>query len=641
MGPRDAPLFVEQFEQDVQFYLLFLLLINKSCPIKRVDVVWAKDGPADRVGLRQKTLCTEQALAGPCARLLDWGNLEPVFCHIVNGYGRHESESCAISDSAAEGRAMETGKAEAYRCHAGLIDIAVPVICDGQHIATLLTGQVLDEPPSEAGFARIRRSLAALTYIDWAELEKAYWQIPVVSATEIESTTRVLEVFAQYLATTWKRLSSAVRDEQRKARELQLCRKEFAHIVLEGMAGDRMLLRDLMAKIGFNRYPNRVLVVKLESEGEYHTPATTFELAFTRALQATEEICEELPNVCCAYLRDRGICVFFSDREERTARPSFKAHGLANKLLNAISSRCDLRARVGIGGAKTDWHSLLDSYHEASMALAGSSDPIAAYKRPSASLEQLSSTVSKLCRALADRQFAEVKSLLASIPLQANREIGERLEDLGAQRHFFSYALDSLLYAAQQLSASAVPPARRNENDAALQHATSIFRLQDAFVGCAESILAEVRGLYTGNREKLVQHACRRIDLELENPVTAQNVSISRIACGLGVSAGHLSRVFKRNVGVTFERYVMMRRVELAKKMLVEPFNNVSMVAERCGFSDTTYFARVFRKIAGCSPREYRNNPMCVVHATAEQAPTPAPENGTAGSNTLSAATGR
>ncbi len=54
----------------------------------------------------------------------------------------------------------------------------------------------------------------------------------------------------------------------------------------------------------------------------------------------------------------------------------------------------------------------------------------------------------------------------------------------------------------------------------------------------------------------------------------------------------------------------MTRRVELAKRLLLDPLHNVSHVAQRCGFSDASYFARVFRKIAGCSPTDYCRDPL-------------------------------
>jgi AraC-like DNA-binding protein len=100
------------------------------------------------------------------------------------------------------------------------------------------------------------------------------------------------------------------------------------------------------------------------------------------------------------------------------------------------------------------------------------------------------------------------------------------------------------------------------------------------------------------------------IERELDERSSAQSLSIVKIACGLGISTGHLSRMFKRTTGVTLERYLMILRIESGKRLLLEPLANISDTAERCGFSDSAYFARVFRKIVGCSPKEYREDPM-------------------------------
>jgi ligand-binding sensor protein len=436
--PLGNPLFVDQFEKDLKFLQLFLLLVNKSCPIKRIDLIWAEDGPAGRVGLRQQHLSTEQALAGPCRALLACDDLpEPVFCNIVNDHGRHEAESCGVSDKAAELRVRQTGKAEVYRCHAGLVDIAVPVICDGQYIATLFTGQVLPEAPTKEGFVQIRKQAAALSYINWEELEKAYMQVPVVSDADVHRTIEVLEIFAGYLATIWKRLSDVVREQQRKDRELHLERKEFAYLVLEGNVANRPLLRELMSRIGFTRYPNRVLLVKFEAEEEYHNPASSFDLALTRALQAIDELCEGGRNVCWAHVRNRGVCIFLRDREEQDA-PSLTAQTFVQKLLRAISAKSDLRARIGIGGAKSNWHYLGDSYHEACIALTESTDPISLYRAAIAPHEELGLSVAKICRSIAERRLQEARLLVNGLPLLVNREAGERGEKLTEQRHFLS-----------------------------------------------------------------------------------------------------------------------------------------------------------------------------------------------------------
>jgi len=71
-----------------------------------------------------------------------------------------------------------------------------------------------------------------------------------------------------------------------------------------------------------------------------------------------------------------------------------------------------------------------------------------------------------------------------------------------------------------------------------------------------------------------------------------------------------MSRTFKRETGRTFEHYLAEKRVEYARRLLLDPLNNVSDVAHKCGFVDASYFARVFRKFAGCSPSEYCQAPM-------------------------------
>ena len=608
--PLGNPLFVDQIEKDLKFLQLFLLLVNKSCPIKRIDLVWAEDGPAGRVGLRQKHLSTEQALAGPYCRLLPWNDLpEPAFCNIVNDHGRHEAESCGVSDKAAELRVRKTGKAEVYRCHAGLVDIAVPVICEGQYIATLFTGQVLREAPTTQEFVQIRRQAGALTYINWDELEKAYLQVPVVSEADVRRTIEVLEVFAEYLATIWKRLSEMVREQQRKDRELHLERKEFAHLVLEGNVANRPVLRDLMSRIGFTRYPNRVMVVKFEAEEDYHNSATSFDLALTRGLQAIDELCESVPNVCCAYLRNRGVCIFLRDREAHDT-PSLAAQTFVLKVLHAISARSDLRTRIGIGGAKSNWHYLADSYHEACIALANYPDQVAVYHTPLAPDGALGLSVGRICRSIAERRLMEARTLVAGLPMLVNKEIGDGAENRTAQRHFFAYALDAISYTVRQAGAAAEDvSSRQAAGEAGLHRAGVCFELQQAFVSSAESLLDSVRLLYAGRPQKLVERVCRIIDRELQEKWAAQSISVAKVAGALGISAGHLSRVFKRTTGLTFERYLMMQRMKAAQRMLLEPLATISEVSETCGFSDAAYFARVFRKVAGCSPSEYRNEP--------------------------------
>jgi hypothetical protein len=86
-----------------------MLMMNRSCPIRNVDLVWREIGPLGRSGWRH--MGTIEALGNPCSRLLRCSrdNPHPPFCNIVNDYGMRESESCSVSEKAAEERISRAG----------------------------------------------------------------------------------------------------------------------------------------------------------------------------------------------------------------------------------------------------------------------------------------------------------------------------------------------------------------------------------------------------------------------------------------------------------------------------------------------------------------------------------------------------
>ncbi len=196
LPPGQRELFVKHFEQDLKFFQLLLLLFNRSCPIRNLDLVWSEQGPSHRATARH--LGTTEALAGPWSRLLGLHrrNPHPAFCNLINDYGRREADSCAISDKAAEELVRKTGQPQVYQCRFGLTDIAVPVMVKGRHIATLFTGQVLRQPPTRQEFQRIAAIAAQLGHVDLKKLERAYWKVPVVSEEDIRNTTQIVQAFA-------------------------------------------------------------------------------------------------------------------------------------------------------------------------------------------------------------------------------------------------------------------------------------------------------------------------------------------------------------------------------------------------------------------------------------------------------------
>jgi AraC-like DNA-binding protein len=79
-----------------------------------------------------------------------------------------------------------------------------------------------------------------------------------------------------------------------------------------------------------------------------------------------------------------------------------------------------------------------------------------------------------------------------------------------------------------------------------------------------------------------------------------------QLAEAVGASEDYLARVFHRELGISPWDYLNRYRVYRAGQMLRGSDESVKAIAARVGFRDQGYFTRIFRKITGRSPREFR-----------------------------------
>jgi transcriptional regulator GlxA family with amidase domain len=82
-------------------------------------------------------------------------------------------------------------------------------------------------------------------------------------------------------------------------------------------------------------------------------------------------------------------------------------------------------------------------------------------------------------------------------------------------------------------------------------------------------------------------------------------LSVSELARTCGMSRFSFSRLFHSTFGCSCRDYVMRLRIETACKLLEKPDYSVTEVAIAAGFTDASYFARMFRRHMHKSPKEY------------------------------------
>ena len=86
------------------------------------------------------------------------------------------------------------------------------------------------------------------------------------------------------------------------------------------------------------------------------------------------------------------------------------------------------------------------------------------------------------------------------------------------------------------------------------------------------------------------------------------NISLQVVSDKLYISTWHLSKILKKETGSTFVDLLNSIRIQEAKKLLCEPQYKIYEVCELIGFSDAAYFVKLFKKLSGVTPTEYRNN---------------------------------
>jgi AraC-like DNA-binding protein len=87
----------------------------------------------------------------------------------------------------------------------------------------------------------------------------------------------------------------------------------------------------------------------------------------------------------------------------------------------------------------------------------------------------------------------------------------------------------------------------------------------------------------------------------------ANDLSLTEVAKAVNTSTFYFCKMFKKATGLNFTDYISRVRIEKAKNLLINPNLRVSEIAYEIGFQSLTHFNRVFRKMTGQSPTEYRD----------------------------------
>ncbi|MFB9275980.1 helix-turn-helix domain-containing protein [Cohnella cellulosilytica] len=106
----------------------------------------------------------------------------------------------------------------------------------------------------------------------------------------------------------------------------------------------------------------------------------------------------------------------------------------------------------------------------------------------------------------------------------------------------------------------------------------------------------------SGKQEELTRRITELIETQYADP----NLSLNYIAEELNMSPYHISRVYRHQTLNNIVDRINQVRMDKAKELLIQSEHSVAEIAERTGYTNSSYFHRIFKKINGVTPSEFR-----------------------------------
>lgn len=92
----------------------------------------------------------------------------------------------------------------------------------------------------------------------------------------------------------------------------------------------------------------------------------------------------------------------------------------------------------------------------------------------------------------------------------------------------------------------------------------------------------------------------------IEESYTDSQFTLTSLSEKLDLSTGYISIIFKKNFGITFQEYLLKKRMEKAKLLLLTTEMKNYEIAEQIGFEDVNYFVTKFKKYYQITPKQYK-----------------------------------
>lgn len=132
---------------------------------------------------------------------------------------------------------------------------------------------------------------------------------------------------------------------------------------------------------------------------------------------------------------------------------------------------------------------------------------------------------------------------------------------------------------------------------------TTMTEILDWMQYLKDGLCFELNALHKNYKNRMIANVKKYIDEHI-----TEKLSLIDVATLFGITPNYLSLLFKKHTDIGFSEYINKQKIAYAKNLLDSGQLKIYEIADQLGFESAFYFSKVFKKVEGCSPRDYKQS---------------------------------
>ena len=420
-----------------------------------------------------------------------------------------------------------------------------------------------------------------------------------------------------------KKVADMIEKEQDNARLIKRYEKEMEENILQekhklwgALASNRLSTIELLEKgqrlgIDFTASAYQVFLFKLMQEGD----ATGCSEELNRASEKVNELAGSWEYVLSFDRSPEGWAFLIKGESEEEVQSTYLE--TRKELLELVEGYPKVEYFGGIGNVVHRIGDIQTSYKEAARAFSSRFFMDANQIADSAEMVKVQTEqdgkidVSKMLSKKREHELVE-RFLKNGTTEEVDSFLDELFQNIGEQNCksllYRQYVVMDLFFCASdflgnlELDIENLPEECRDINQI-------VEKAEDA-----ENLRYQIGNLFTETMQLRDSHSKKKYSKLLEDAKAFidenykhDEMSLNTVAAQVNISPSYFSTIFSSEMGQTFVEYLTHVRLEKAKELLMCSNMRTAEIGYEVGYKDSHYFSYIFKKVVGCSPKEYRN----------------------------------